>query len=314
MSTYLQRLYDAAGHAAAMVDVRPAQRSSSPLLAVDQRLATPMYATSFLMGLPGERDLQQVPESEVDTLMVPHSVHREPVSPPDQASEQVAKPRTIRRGIVPPAAEEQITPPQQQNKQPGSPLIPVPPEEFAAVLADPPAPTGSQPPVGGLIRPTRDVLPSQTVTESRPQRHGQADLAPTQRGPRPEAVPPLPGPAPTDLPRGLPEVTRPATRMMPPTRPTDDPPRLRPARATPLEPLPTPVGPGATALDQQVSRMVREAMARAAPAKPAPRQETTPDSDTPVPGMRQGTAEAISVIGPLDRPARATTLYGLRLR
>jgi hypothetical protein len=43
-------------------------------------------------------------------------------------------------------------------------------------------------------------------------------------------------------------------------------------------------------------------------------RDTGAAADTGAPSQRPATAEAMSVIGPLDRPARATTLYGLRLR
>lgn len=56
MSTYLQRLYDATDSAAAKTNARPAQRSLSPLLAVDQRLVTPAYARSSLLDLPSAAD------------------------------------------------------------------------------------------------------------------------------------------------------------------------------------------------------------------------------------------------------------------
>ena len=72
MNPYLQRLYDAAGGAATAVEARPAQRSSSPLLAVDQRLASPAYAASFLLGLPGvDRTPTPRPPPEPDLLTLP---------------------------------------------------------------------------------------------------------------------------------------------------------------------------------------------------------------------------------------------------
>jgi hypothetical protein len=84
------------------------------------------------------------------------------------------------------------------------------------------------------------------------------------------------------------------------------------------EPLPPPPPPPATEpadLADQVRRLVREAMAgEDTSRRPSRDGEAGTDAAPASTAARARTAEAVSVIGPLDRPARATTLYGLRLR
>ena len=68
-------------------------------------------------------------------------------------------------------------------------------------------------------------------------------------------------------------------------------------------------------LAKQVRRLIREEMSGDA-ATPPPARDREPGAppDASAPAPRPSTAEAMSVIGPLERPARSTTLYGLRLR
>src|SRR3954471_11331338 len=92
MKPYLQRLYDAAAGTATAVEARPAQRSSSPLLAVDQRLASPAYAASFLLGLPGSAEPEPT-APEPDLLAIPEPGRRAPGPAPDDAPVRVRAPR-----------------------------------------------------------------------------------------------------------------------------------------------------------------------------------------------------------------------------
>lgn len=310
MNLYLQRLYDAAGGTVAAVEARPAQRSSSPLLAVDQRLASPAYAASFLLGLPGSADPDASPAPEPDLLTLPAPGRRDPTPAPDQEPVRVPAPRPVppatprhqdQQRVVASPTPSPVAEPEPVRRPPASPHetvaapTPAAPTDVAPVPA--PVRVETRPVVERVVRhepPDPVVAEPQTVLRAE---------APSGRMPTAQPRPDPPHPSAPARAR------RPAATA---------PPMVRPAPAAVIDPLPPPPLPRAvepTDLDVQVRRLVREAMAGEGAPRRTSRDRQEGAVAEPVPSASPArTAEAMSVIGSLDRPARATTLYGLRLR
>lgn len=268
MSAHLQRLYDGAAAASTAIDARPAQRSSSPLLAVDQRLAVSTYAASFLIGVPG--DAETLPESEtwpgLPTDLRPAS---EPAVP------------------VPLSVPQPLTTPADHGPPTDSVARTERPYVWDSSLNDRPRPVNESVPTRPVSRDSEQT--ATTIPSEAPRRN--------PRTPRPR-VAAVPEPARAAAPR------------------PDAPELLHPLPPAPAPPLPPPVPNRETDLTEQVRRLVHEAMANHRTQTPARAREPEPDPVPTTSGStgRPTTAEAASLIGPLDRPARAITLYGLRLR
>ncbi|MBK5305243.1 MAG: hypothetical protein JJD92_00995 [Frankiaceae bacterium] len=312
MSAYLQRLYDAAGATSAAVDARPAQRSSSPLLAVDQRLATTAYATSFLLGLPGGPEPQPGPEPEPEGLAVPRPLRREAVVR-DETLVRVVPPRPVPPKTPEPDTEERVDPRSRPDVDPEASTNPSPPVEPRPHLADVPPVAHAQPPPAEQDRPTRTSGPGPETVQPLPLVREAADPAPVRARPERLAEPPVTsrpdsGPA-------APEVAAAPAAVTPRRAPAAVPVLLHPAPAPAAEQLPPPAAPRAADLAAQVRRLVREEMSADTPsARPTREREPGSAAETSAPATRPSTAEAMSVIGPLERSAPSTTLYGLRLR
>jgi hypothetical protein len=321
MSAYLQRLYDAAG-AAAAVDARPAQRSSSPLLAVDQRLASATYAASFLLALPGEADAGQGPAPEPEALDFSAPLGRDSVASRGQPPLRAPVPRPAPAETPVPDVEERVRFRPRTDHGTGSPERLAPSQEADTVLPDAAA-RGERPPVAGAAW-RREAAPS--------PRPAAQPLSPRVDPAVPLAPRPEPGPAEPAVATRLEVPPAPVAEVAAPPAPfawpvwsapagpraesADPVPLLHPVPAAAPEPAPAPAAPRPAErveFAEQVRRLVREAMAGET-VRPGPaggRESRTADSAPP---SRPATAEAVSVIGPLDRPARATTLYGLRVR
>ncbi|GAA3688996.1 hypothetical protein GCM10023081_27950 [Arthrobacter ginkgonis] len=336
MSAYLQRLYDAAAGAATAVEARPAQRSSSPLLAVDQRLASATYAASFLLSLPGEADAGQGPALEALTL--PDPPRRDAVASRDQTPVRAPVPRPAPAGIPVPDIEERVALRPRIDGDiglpAGSPARPAPSRE-----------PGPMPPDAAVAARAE----RQPVAEEGTRRLQEAQPPPPQVQPLPRSIDPAaplaprPEPGPTEPvaavapppalagPRAEPDGPAPLLHRVPaaarealPTpaapraaEPDGPAPLLHRVPAAAREALPTPAVPRAAepvGLAEQVRRLVREAMSREAARPGATRERESGTADSGASASRPTRAEAVSVIGPLDRPERATTLYGLRLR
>jgi hypothetical protein len=316
MSAYLQRLYDVAGGTAVAVEARPAQRSSSPLLAVDQRLASPAYVGSFLLGLPGSADPEPdvAPPPEPDPLTFAEPGRRYPVAAADEGPAPVLPPHRRFATTPQPKPDDPVVPgpgpvaaPEHAVRRPATR------RETDAVLAahaTPPAAEPTPPPV---------EVHARTVVEP---------MARVDPGPRPprkpgtphQVVEPAPPPQPGRLRAVPPSPTRPEPEQQR-VEGVTTPPLLHPAPAKVAEPLPPPPAPVAAGearaadLADRVRRLVREAMADdGTPRRTSRDQQDGPVTDPATPSSPARTAEAMSVIGPLDGPARSTTLYGLRLR
>lgn len=319
MTPYLQRLYDAAVGTAPTLEARPAQRSSSPLLAVDQRLASPAYVASFLLGVPGpgDPDADGMPRPEPDLLTAPAPGPRSP-SPVPRAEEPLRVPEP--RHLPSPSPQSETLGPVAPRPVPSAPQEPAvrplgglhadlaapspaahvtpPPAESAPVPVEVPVPVATS-------VPRADPAPAhasatrpqdQVAAPVRPRHHGRLRAVtgrPARREPEKEA-------------HGDPA----APTLLHPT----------PAAAAERLPLPLPMPPPSTPVEaadlaDRVRRLVREALATDAAPRPATREQHDGVVATPVTTPSSArTAEAVSVIGPLDRPVRATTLYGLRLR
>jgi hypothetical protein len=312
MSAYLQRLYDAAGAASATVDARPAQRSSSPLLAVDQRLATSAYATSFLLGLPGETDPQPGSESEPDGPALPRPLRREAVVR-DETLVRVIPPRPVPAHTRDPETEERVDLRPRPDAGQEAPTSPAPPVEPRSRPTDVPPVAHAQPPPTEKTRPARAWRPVPETVEPLPLVQEPTAPAPLQARPERLVDPPVtsrPDPRPA-----APDVAAAPATATPPAEPAAVPVLLHPSPAPTPGPLPPPASPRAADLAKQVRRLIREEMSGDA-ATPPPARDREPGAppDASAPAPRPSTAEAMSVIGPLERPARSTTLYGLRLR
>lgn len=333
MSAYLQRLYDVAG-AVAAVDARPAQRSSSPLLAVDQRLASATFAASFLLGMPGETDAEQGPAPEPEALTLPDPLRRNAVSR-DQTPVRAPVPRPAPTGTPVPDVKERVALRPRADGHIGSPAGPapsrepgtVPPNAAAAARAERPPVAEhatrrreeAQPPPPEVQPLPRRVDPAGPLAQ-RPEPGRPTEPAVTTRPTEPAVTtrPTQPAVATRpDVPRPVAEVAPPPALAGTRAEPGGPAPLLHPVPVPAPEPLPPPAAPRAAEpaeLAEQVRRLVREAMSREV-TRPGPtRERESGIADSRVPASRPTMAEAISVIGPLDRPARATTLYGLRLR
>lgn len=309
MNPYLQRLYDAAAGTAAAVEARPAQRSSSPLLAVDQRLASPAYAASFLLGLPGSAGTDAAPAPEPDLLTFPEPGPRDPTPAPDEGRVQVPAPHLV-PPVNPRHEDEQravARPSPVAEPKPASSPLATPRETVAAPSpalppdvpsAPAPAPVHVEP-RSVVERVVRPAPPEPVVAEPRTVLRVEAPSRPmptTHLRPVPSPLPPAPERA---------------------GRATTPPPLVRPVSRAVIEPLPPPAPRAAEPADlaDQVRRLVREAMAGDDTPRPtSPDRQEGPITDPATTASPARTAEAVSVIGPLDRPRRATTLYGLRLR
>ena len=312
MSAYLQRLYDAAGAASATVDARPAQRSSSPLLAVDQRLATAAYATSFLLGLPGETDSQPESESEPDGLAVPRPLRREAVVR-DETLVRVVPPRPVPAHTRQPEIEERADLRPRPDAGQEAPTRPAPPVASRFRPTGVPPVAHAQPPPTEKTRPARASRPVPETVGPLPLVRASADPPPLQA--RPERLVELPVTSRPDPGPATPGVAAAPATATPPAEPASVPVLLHPSPAPDPEPLPPPVPPPAADLATQVRRFVREEMS-GDPVTPRPAHDGEPGAppDASAPAPRPSTAEAMSVIGPLERPAGSTTLYGLRMR
>lgn len=313
MNAYLQRLYDT-GAATAAVDARPAQRSSSPLLAVDQRLATPSYAATFLLGLPGETDPETGPGPEPDLVTLPEQGRRDAVLAPDEGPVRVPASRPTPAAAPLSDLAEPVVPRPPRDDAAPTPRTAPPVAEPSTVVLDPAPVVRAQPPDTGTNRAPGHWTAEPVV--ERVLRRDQPEAAPTTIPPglrvaetsrRPQA-----DPVRTD-----PEKAPPPTTVSPRPDPVTAPTLVHPTAAhvpEPLPPVPAPRTAEPADLAEQVHRLVREAMS-SEPTRPRARdQEAGPAGETTPSASRPRTAEAMSVIGPLDRPARATTLYGLRLR
>lgn len=366
MSTYLQRLYDtangtatsgAANSAAPRIDASPAQRSSSPLLAVDQRLATPTYAASFLLGLPGAADPEQSPSPGQDQFRFPEVARQDDGLAPDAAI-VIVPARNATAADTPPEDVEERDAPRARGKPDGEerdaphasrePSVRPPPHATPADKAD--AALLSMTPAAQLPGAQSLVGQAGTLREATQSavpiaRHLHRGDSAAQLLRRPESA--LPEPS-ADHPL---VAIRPVAGATPPFAPVNL--RAQPANAPPMvhpaltpravESVPPLLAPrvGETVgLGEQVRRLVHEAMSseamwteamskgakssegssseerRRRVASQGQIRDRNADSaaDASAPGSRARTAEAFSVIGPLDRPARASTLFGLRLR
>lgn len=317
MSAYLQRLYDTMAGTAVAPEARPAQRSSSPLLAVDQRLASPAYVASFLLGLPGsaDPDLDAAPP-EPDLLTRPAPTRRAPSPAPEEGSAPLQPPAHVLPATPQPQVEARVVP----SRGPGAAAEPT-------------------------VRPAAE--PRETPPAPRPHAHDAPPAAEPARPPAQAGRGAVEEPLPPADRRPLPVVERQPQQVVEPTRPQQParlrvvhaepplseqerkhpahatpPPMLHPAPANEAEPLPPPPAPriaDQADLADQVRRLVREAIADGGSVRRASRDQpdvsaTSRDSERAGTASPARTAEARSVIGPLGRPDRTTTLYGLRLR
>ncbi|WP_067809942.1 hypothetical protein [Nocardia beijingensis] len=315
MSAHLQRLYDTAAAAPVAVDARPVQRSSSPLLAVDQRLAMSAYAASFLIGMPGEAEAvsEAWPDLPAELRMArepdaPAPPVAAPPPPTTPADRDLPPVEWLRPPPQPRPAEATVT----DRRTGPEPVLP-PPEPPTARADDVPT-TRPLPPVEitrpeGIPapidqpRPAPEPVPTRTVSL---RSELTVTVGPEAR--RRDAPPPRPRMTSAREPLGA-EVRR-----------TDVPELLHPVPAPPAPPLPLPVQYREADLTEPVRRLVREAMVDSRPRTPAQAQDPAPTAagttsqPTTAESVQPTTAESVSLIGPLDRPSRATTLYGLRLR
>lgn len=311
MTPYLQRLYDAAGGTATAVEARPAQRSSSPLLAVDQRLASPAYAASFLLALPGPADAEVAPAPE-PALTLPGPVRQDTGRAHDGGPARVPGPRHVSPAtrptqegavarpspVVAPEPTSQHRPTPQEPVADATPAVRVPAPAPAAAPTAPPVDLWTGPVVERAVGPHPSPIPPAEPTQVR---HVVEPARPLEPG-RLRAVP-------ETAPRPEPERALPESATAPPL--------VHPAPPKVAEPLPPPAArmaePGDLAV--QVRRLVGEAMSGENDSRRTSRDQKEGSVAEPATAASQArTAEAVSVIGPLDRPPRATTLYGLRLR
>lgn len=327
MSGYLQRLYDATLAPDVMTSAQPAQRSSSPLVMADQRLAPGAYAGPFVLGLPGDST------TDVRAEALP-----EPGWPwPAESRDDASPIRPLSR------ASSSETPVPAISSQPHLDLAAPPRDSLRSLEPTSLDPKADEPRVAapqahvGHPRPQAvpDVLPSadRTFASSRTPLEAvlplpQAVRQDSRTSPvRSSTVVPEPSPIDRSLATAAPERPRDITPRasevrdgggpMNRQRPMQvGPALLRPAPVALPEWLPPPsAAPRWTDLVPQVRKLVREEVAAAgqsAGTLAAP--EGGADTGTRQRITRACTAEAASVIGPLDRPARSTTLYGLRLR
>lgn len=339
MNHYLQRLYDAAVGIPGAVAARPAQRSASPLLAVDQRLASPVYAEAFLRGLPGTADPDGAPPVMPDPF-----AEAEPVALPGRGPLAPSPTPEERPFRVPRWHRDAPAPPRPITTQPMEHVeVPVRPPGPTTRVDTPPAPTatpslaGADPAAdpasvqteGTRLAPGHSALPVRPETPDRGQPSAREMPEPVaqplharqrQQPAHARSVPPRVVETGDPGRPGHQQAT--PGELSAPQAPTPldatPPPMLHPRTAAapgPLPPPPTPPVPGPVVVEERVRRLVREAMAEepasartvgdGVDAPAAPKAATTP---------RARTAEEMSVIGPLDRPPRATMLYGLRLR
>jgi hypothetical protein len=319
MSGYLQRLYDAGAVPADSVSLRPAQRSHSPLIAADQRLARPEFAANFGFGATPDVEgdayapldapdigeaapaTREVPRREeplqaradegfLDFLVQPivtrseapqlptREVSTAPQAPPAVIERMVHETRAFAPPV--PAAVPVLTPPASGTKAQTAlaRAQPLPQTPTPAERRVPPSPL---PPI--TVRETVRTI----VAPPRPQ---DAPLA------EPLHEPPPPQPLPLKFPALAPQPARPAARVAP-------------------EPLP-PVLPESDwpAIEARMRALIRSE--REAVAVPTSRVEIAADPEhaETAPQPRPLTAESVSVIGPIGRPARHMMLFGTRLR
>jgi hypothetical protein len=327
MSAYLQRLYDAGlATPPGSTNAEPAQRSASPLVAVDQRMTSSAFAGSFLLGLPDDASTDLVAEPVPLRHDEGWAESDEPLSPGLAGTLRAPAPEGP--ALIPPASDIPALS--------GTPRTPQPDPSDASTM-----PVGRVTPQERRLEPSRPVHLAQSddVVRSR------SESGPRVADPSPQSSTPSVHPAqssllaPPDPAVEAPsrEPQEPAQPVPPDTGPTFEPktppgailhpgptvePRTSPEATlhpTPLavpQPLPPPpTTPRWSDLAERVHRMVHDEVAAAVPAQ-TPGREAKPAAAAAadLARPRPTTAEAASVIGPLDRPTRTTTLYGLRLR
>lgn len=326
MKGYLQRLFDGAGTGAPPA-LHPTQRSQSPLVALDQRLASPEFTGNFEIG--------NIPDA-------PPLAGQEPEGGTPRATPPIAPPRAIldlspltpnrerdeasRGDSLAPAAPTPVADPAGSRADAPDPARPVPTPPAAESRAKPAGPaalpdiiTSDLPPF--IREVTREQAPrppaAMSEKEAQPLPKARTTTEPQNANEQPPAAPsplPIAPPLRAPLPRLIdrpPEGHAPMQAAAPAAQP------VRPAPPAMPEPLPPPAPAAVEWRDiaPRVEALVRETLARERPSMPRPGADTAPAS---APGQsappRPATAEAASVIGPIERPPRHVMLFGSRLR
>jgi len=319
---YLQRLYDRAG--AVPLAAAPSlgtPRSQSPLVEADQRLAMPEFSRNFALGAPpeapeAEAPIGASPEAEIGDetprRTAPPAPRRQltevapavPVAAAPDAALPIGEPRTG-------APDPVVARPEPRAVTPPLPEIVRQALAEATHHAAPPEPA---------IRPERAGAEVVPLTPQAPAQARHSPVAPDDPAqwlplaePRPPIVPLEIAQSPVEM---APEPVVPVVSIVPeaPFQPT---PLLPPAPA-PLAPLlPDPASIDWDRIEARIAELVAghavPPSGKAAGPASAPAQPKPAPAAAPAPA-RPRTAEAASVIGRIERPARYTRLFGARLR
>lgn len=328
MKGYLQRLFDSSAAAVQAPALKPIQRSQSPLVALDQRLASPEFTGNFeLGGIPEAEvaeDYSEIrPKAKLPALELPPLLVGQPPAPPPtsarpprqaptevqpksgmkEKSERVAtgleSSPMVRRDSAISAMAKPSTDFALPDPTPGSPAptprdamrgVPAQPNERLpagakeTILKPPPAPPPSKiEPTAPEEKPGARILSAvvEPILASPSRDSGPAEIPTAAAPPKFQAQPIRP--APIEIPRPLPPPTKSAIEWR------DIAPR--------------------------VEALVRETLAERSPPMPPQKAEmaevgAAKQANPPHPT----TAEAASVIGPINRPPRHVMLFGSRLR
>lgn len=355
MSGYLQRLYDAAATSAAVTSaavtsaqapaLRPAQYSRSPLVALDQRLASfpERYDIGTFPSAPAEPAAGELPAAPGEAARWPSGHTGRGLT---RLGAEPGRAYEVRASTQAPATADGA-PRDSARRQPAdeaaarSPARPPPATPARTPLAPAIAPTGpaSDPSDGATPAPGVPGVPAQSPEGSRepPERpnlrtaHGAASTPPLAAEPAPSpsanttgaAADALAGQPPSTPPAAHRAQSRPEASLDEMTGKAEPQPAgrqvLRPPEQLPLPPLPPdPAERDREAIEERVTRLVREALAReGARLRPSrPGANGTAEGERPEAPQppRPMTAATASVIGALERPRRQTTLFGVRLR
>lgn len=325
MKGYLQRLFDSAAAVAPEQALLPAQRSQSPLVTLDQRLASSEFLGNFEFGGLGEAAPEPGPDAEGPIADPPR-----PKSGLLHVVDEGRLEPLVRPPAAPPPApvvNSAVPANSATTRKTGEEQTPTPakvPDALVELLPQPPSPTAkgdgapafrliSTPPVATERAPPPLVAAANRELERAPAGEALVPAVPASRE-RHSRAPAIPDAGPA---RTITLAAEAQSAEAPPRRADRAAPQpLQPA----LPPLPEPLPPPARALEWQdiaprVEALVRKGLFQQSGRGMeihAPEAQTEAARNLEVP--HPATANSVSVIGPIERPSRHVMLFGSRLR